>query len=347
MAQPIKYNTGTKTTGCCIRKGNYDIGIVQDREYVPTANTGFWAGYNVPSGGFVSFQNKASQGPSIYSIPNEASLVAYGEQLNLGGNYTTNESVVQRCSEFNTIALVNIEYPNIPLIDNCLLILDPGYTASYPWTGNTFFNVAGGNPTGGTLNGGVQFAQGDVFKNWADATLAYDTDNWVNVLPFGSTLTTFTINVWVNIDNSNTGNINLVSQRYSQDAFYTPEADCNFFIKGDGAGNGFNGGLRLSNTDYVVNSGGLALNSWYNLTLTYDGSNLIMYKNGVGFAITSLVPTPTSNGLDTLIGGSINGLSGGTSTDYFDGRIGVVHIYNTALDSGQVSQIYSQYASRF
>ena len=347
MAQPIKYNTGTKTTGCCVRKGNYDIGIVQNREYGPTANTGFWAGYNVPSGGFVSFQNKASQGPSIYSIPNEASLVAYGEQLNLGGNYTTNESVVQRCSEFNTIALVNIEYPNIPLIDNCLLILDPGYTASYPWTGNTFFNVAGGNPTGGTLNGGVQFAQGDVFKNWADATLAYDTDNWVNVLPFGSTLTTFTINVWVNIDNSNTGNINLVSQRYSQDAFYTPEADCNFFIKGDGAGNGFNGGLRLSNTDYVVNSGGLALNSWYNLTLTYDGSNLIMYKNGVGFAITSLVPTPTSNGLDTLIGGSINGLSGGTSTDYFDGRIGVVHIYNTALDSGQVSQIYSQYASRF
>ena len=347
MAQPIKYNTGTKTTGCCIRKGNYDIGIVQDREYGPTANTGFWAGYNVPSGGFVSFQNKASQGPSIYSIPNEASLVAYGEQLNLGGNYTTNESVVQRCSEFNTIALVNIEYPNIPLIDNCLLILDPGYTASYPWTGNTFFNVAGGNPTGGTLNGGVQFAQGDVFKNWADATLAYDTDNWVNVLPFGSTLTTFTINVWVNIDNANTGNINLVSQRYSQDAFYTPEADCNFFIKGDGAGNGFNGGLRLSNTDYVVNSGGLALNSWYNLTLTYDGSNLIMYKNGVGFAITSLVPTPTSNGLDTLIGGSINGLSGGTSTDYFDGRIGVVHIYNTALDSGQVSQIYSQYSSRY
>ena len=347
MAQPIKYNTGTKTTGCCVRKGNYDIGIVQNREYGPTANTGFWAGYNVPSGGFVSFQNKASQGPSIYSIPDEASLVAYGEQLNLGGNYTTNESVVQRCSEFNTIALVNIEYPNIPLIDNCLLILDPGYTASYPWTGNTFFNVAGGNPTGGTLNGGVQFAQGDVFKNWADATLAYDTDNWVNVLPFGSTLTTFTINVWVNIDNSNTGNINLVSQRYSQDAFYTPEADCNFFIKGDGAGNGFNGGLRLSNTDYVVNSGGLALNSWYNLTLTYDGSNLIMYKNGVGFAITSLVPTPTSNGLDTLIGGSINGLSGGTSTDYFDGRIGVVHIYNTALDSGQVSQIYSQYSSRF
>ena len=347
MAQPIKYNTGTKTTGCCIRKGNYDIGIVQDREYGPTANTGFWAGYNVPSGGFVSFQNKASQGPSIYSIPDEASLVEYGEQLNLGGSYPTRWDVLQRCSELNTIALVNIEYPEIPLIDNCLLILDPGYIASYPWTGNTFFNVAGGNPTGGTLNGGVQFAQGDVFKNWADATLAYDTDNWVNVLPFGSTLTTFTINVWVNINYPNTGNINLVSQTYSLNNIYTPENECNFFIKGDGTGNGFNGGLRVSNTDYVVNSGGLSLNSWHNLTLTYDGSNLIMYKNGINPVVFGVNQTPTTNGLDTLIGGSINGLSGGTSTDYFDGRIGVVHIYNTALNSLQVTEIYNRYAPRF
>ena len=346
MAQPIKYNTGTKTTGCCVRKGNYDIGIVQNREYGPTANTGFWAGYNVPSGGFVSFQNKASQGPSIYSIPNEASLVAYGQQLNLGGNYTTNESVVQRCSEFNTIALVNIEYPNIPLIDNCLLILDPGYTASYPWTGNTFFNVAGGNPTGGTLNGGVEFNKGNSSINYADSVLSYTTDEWVNVLPFGSALITFTINVWVNIGAGNTGNINLVSQRYSQDAFYTPETDCNFFIKGDGTGSGFNGGLRASSNDYFVNSGALSSGNWNNLTLTYDGGNLIMYVNGL-LVSNSVVPTPTSNVLDTLIGGSTNGLSSGISNDYFNGKIGVVHIYNTALDSGQVSQIYSQYSSRF
>jgi hypothetical protein len=344
MAQPIKYNTGTKTTGCCIRKGNYDIGIDQDREKGPTSNTGIWAGYNVPSGGFVSFQNKASEGPSIYSIPNSSSLIDYGKQLNLGGIYLSAGEVIQRCSEFDTIALVNIEYPNIPLIDNCLLILDPGYTASYPWTGNTFFNVAGGNPTGGTLNGGVQFAQGDVLKNWADATLAYDTDNWVNVLPFGSALTTFTINVWVFIDGAGNTNINLVSQRYSQDSIYTPENDCNFFIKGDGTGNGFSGGLRVSNNDYVVNTGNLS--GWNNLTLTYDGGNLIMYVNGSSVS-NSVVPQPTSNGLETLIGGSINGLSGGGSTDYFDGRIGVVHIYDNALDGVQVSQIFNQYVSRF
>ena len=343
MAQPIKYNTGAKTTGCCIRKGNYDIGIVPSREYGPTANTGFWAGYNVPSGGFVSFQNKASQGPSIYSIPDEASLVDYGEQLNLGGSYPTRWDVLQRCSELNTIALVNIEYPEIPLIDNCLLILDPGYTASYPWTGNTFFNVAGGNPTGGTLNGSVEFNKGNVSINYADSVLVYLTDDWVNVLQFGSALTTFTINVWVTINIAGSINTNLVSQTYSQDSFYTPEFDCNFFIKGDGS-NGFNGGLRVSGLDYVVNSGNL--NGWNNLTLTYDKVDLKMFVNGTQVSQFA-APQPTTNGLDTLIGGSINGLSGGGSSDYFDGRIGVVNIYDVALDSSQIGDLYSAYVNRF
>jgi hypothetical protein len=345
MSQPIKYNTGTKTTGCCIRKGNYDIGIVQNRDYGPTATTGFWAGYNVPSGGFVSFQNKASQGPSIYSIPNDSRLVDYGRQLNLGGSYTTPESVVQRCSELNTIVLVNIEYPDIPLIDNCRLILDPGYTASYPWGGSSFFNIAGGNPTGGTLNGSVTFVQGDVSKDWADSVLSYSTDDWVNVSPFNDTLTTFTINVWVAINNAGNINSNLVSQRYSQDSGYNPETDCNFFIKGNGTGNGFNGGLRISGNDYFVDSGNLS--GWSNLTLTYDGNELVMYVNGGVVGNVSVSQSAVTNGLDTLIGGSVNGLSGGSLPDYFRGRINVVNIYDVALDGTQIGDLYNAYVNRF
>ena len=95
-----------------------------------------------------------------------------------------------------------------------------------------------------------------------------------------------------------------------------------------------------------MNSGALSSGNWNNLTLTYDGGNLIMYVNG-SLVSNSVVPTPTTNGLDTLIGGSINGLSGGTSTDYFYGRIGVVHIYNTALNSVQVAEIWERYTPRY
>lgn len=211
--------------------------------------------------------------------------------------------------------------------------------------GSSFFNIAGGNPTGGTLNGSIVFVPGNPGKDWADSVLAYTPDNWVNVSPFSNTLTTFTINVWVSINTVGNTNINLVSQRYSQTSGYIPETDCNFFIKGNGTGNGFNGGLRVSNTDYVVNSGNLS--GWNNLTLTYDGNELVMYVNGVRVDNTIVNQTPVTNGLDTLIGGSINGLSGGGFNDYFDGRIGVVHIYDTALDAGVVSQIYSQYVSRY
>ena len=63
MAQPIKYNTGTKVTGCCIKKGNYNIGVASNYEYGPTSGSGFWAGYTIPAGGFISYQNKSSQGP--------------------------------------------------------------------------------------------------------------------------------------------------------------------------------------------------------------------------------------------------------------------------------------------
>jgi hypothetical protein len=347
MAQPIKYNTGTKTTGCCIRKGNYDIGIVQNREYGPTANTGFWNGYDVPSGGFVSFQNKASQGPSIYSIPDEASLVEYGEQLNLGGSYPTRWDVLQRCSELNTIALVNIEYPEIPLIDNCLLILDAGYTASYPWTGTSWGNIAGGSITGGTIIGSVVFDKGISGKNYSDSRLVYAQDVWTEVLPFGGTLSNFTINAFIIINSFGNQNSNLVSQRYSQDLFYTPETDCNFFIRGNVAGNGFEGGFRVGGVDYVVDTGNVPLGGMINISLTFDGSELIIYLNGAQKGTLTISPTLVSNNLNTIIGGSVNGLSGGSLPDYFRGRINVVNIYDTALDAGAVSQIYSQYSSRF
>lgn len=346
MAQPIRYNTGTKTTGCCIRKGNYDIGVVQNRAYGPTATTGFWNGYDVPLGGFVSFQNKASQGPSIYSIPDEASLVDYGAQLNLGGSYTTRQEVLQRCSELNTIALVNIEYKELPSIDNNILTLDAGYTASYPWTGTNWGNIAGDSITGGTIIGSVIFDKGTSGKNYSDSRLVYVQDVWTEVLPFGGVLSNFTINVFMSPSTPGNQNSNLVSQRYSQDSGYTPETDCNFFIRGNVTGDGFEGGFRVSGVDYSVDTGTIG-SGMKNISLTFDGSELIIYLNGGQKGTLTISPTLVSNNLNTIIGGSVNGLSGGSSLNYFAGRINAVNIYDVALDSSQIGDLYNAYVNRF
>ena len=348
MAQAIKYNTGaTKTTGCCIRKGNFDVGIVPTYIYGPTETTGFWAGYDVPSGGFDSFQNKAAQGPSIYSISGVTELVKYGENLNLGGVYDTPEAVIQRCAELNTIVMTNIEYPEIPSIDNCVLLMDFGYTASYPWTGNTIYDISGGEVSGGTSYTELTWGTGST-SNYSGAYLQNNLENWVIIPPFNTELNTFTINIWISTDTFNGSNSNVLSQRYSQDLGFTPETDCNFFIRGNSSSDGFEGGFRISNQDYIVNTGIFPITDWTNLTLTYDGNTLTMYVNGVVIEenVTGISPLLT-NGLDTLLGGSTNGLPGNNTSDYFNGRINVFGMYNTALDTTQVSELYTAYSSRF
>jgi hypothetical protein len=346
MAQPIKYNTGAKTTGCCIRKGNYDIGIVQGRQYGPTVNTGFWNGYDVPSGGFVSFQNKASQGPSIYSIPSESDIVAFGRQLNIGSGLNTPEAVMEACLTTNTIALVNIEYPELPSIDNNILTLDAGYTASYPWIGASWGNIAGGSITDGTIIGSVVFDKGTSGKNYSDSRLVYPRDVWTEVLPFGRTLSNFTINAFIIISSFGNQNSNLVSQRYSQDLLYTPETDCNFFIRGNVDGDGFEGGFRVSGVDYSVDTGAIGSGA-KNISLTFDGSELTIYLNGVRKEDLTISRTLVSNNLNTIIAGSVNGLSGGSSPDYFSGRINAVNIYDVALGSSQIGDLYNAYVNRF
>jgi hypothetical protein len=350
MAQAIKYNTGaTKTTGCCIRKGNFDVGIVPTYPYGPTDATEFWAGYDVPSGGFVSFQNKAAQGPSIYSISGVTELVKYGENLNLGGVYNTPEAVIQRCAELDTIVMTNIEYPEIPLIDNCVLLMDFGYTASYPWLGDNIYDISGGEISGGTIYSATTgFWTSGTTTNYSDSYFSSPGENWFIIPPFSGPLNTFTINIWVQPGAFQSEYENLFSQRYSQDSIYTPENNCNFFIRTNTNLNGYEGGFRISNTDYTVDTGNITAANWVNVTLTYDGISLSMYLNRVFVQSTpALFSSLSSNNLDTLLAGSINGLTGNSIDEYFSGRINAFHIYNKALNSIQVEELYDAYSSRF
>jgi len=349
MANPFKYNTGTKTTGCCIRKGNYDIGIVTQREYGPTSSSGFWAGTPIAPGGFASFQNKASQGPSIYAIPDVVGLVAYGKNLNIG-TITTYDQVLLACATTSSIALININYPEISKPDNSLFLLDAGYVPSYPWSNTTWYSVAGGSVTGGTLQGSTIWNSGgtDYASSYMSMASGNHTD-WVNAVTFGSALTTFTIDVWVNpagilASNSWDTNVNVVGQQYAVGG--TVQTDCNFLIRGNGV-DGFEGVVRVGSTDKIATFGAITTDIWNNLTLTYNGSKLISYVNGSSVTTTTAGVTLASNGLDTLIGGTINAQTGLPDNYYFDGFIGVVNVYNAALSVAEIGVNYNAYLPRY
>ena len=349
MAQPIKYNAGSKTLNCCIKKGYYDIGVIPSYAYGPTSGTGFYAGYTIPSsGGFVSYQNKASQGPSIYSIPSVNDLVAFGENLNIGSQ-TTPEDVIYACRNTDSIALVNIDYIELPSIDNNILTLDPGYTASYPWKNIDWYDISG-NGIIGTLTGATYFSTGTSTYNYSDSRIGFTAstvDSMVLVPAFASALDIFTVNIWINSSGNGYGtNINVIGQQYSTVCGgYTPQDDCNFLIRGNGS-NGYEGLIRVSNAEYTVNIGGGG-SGWKMLTLVYTGNELLAYENG-NLVNNQLVGIYTnfSNGLQTIIGGTTNACINQASANYFEGSISAVNIYNIALSSGEISSLYSQYGSQ-
>jgi hypothetical protein len=352
MAQPIKYNVGSITAGCCIRTGNYDIGVNPNYAYGPTASTGFWAGYPpgtpIPTGGFISYQNKASQGPSIYSIASVNEIVEYGQNLDIGVQNTP-EDVLYACANLNTIALVNIDYPEIPTNNN-KLTLDAGYTASYPWMNLNWWNVSGSATLKGELTGNTTFVSGASANNYSDSYLNMPSsfENAMVLVPnFGSQLNQFTVNVWVYVTTGQGFNAaqNVVGQQYSTAINNQPQTQCNFLIRGNGS-NGFEGLVRDGGTNYTVNFGIMPTGAWRMLTLTYNGTDLTSFvntnlvdNNNIGPVILTL-----DNGLQTIIGGTTNAYANlGNPTGYFDGRINVVNIYDRALDSGEISQLYSNY----
>jgi len=348
MAQPIKYNTGAKVTGCCIKKGNYNIGVVQNYEYGPTSSSGFYAGYpsgtTIPTGGFVSYQNKASQGPSIYNIPSVDDLVYFGTQLNLGASASSPEAVIGACIKIPTIALVNIDYPELPLIDNNILTLDAGYTSSYPWLDPNWFDVAGGTVTQASLSGGTTWFSGDSNYNYSDSYLFMNGavgGQWADCPAFGSALQEFTISVWINSSAPNFSNRACVVGQ-----IYGAQTNSNFAIRGNGT-NGYEGYIRLANTNYTVNFGVSPGGGFRNYVFTFDGTNtMTAYLDGTQVG-TAAGPSGTliSNGLKTVIGGNDTGTPG-SNPDTFNGFINNVVIYNTALDGTQISQLYDVYRTQ-
>ncbi len=83
------------------------------------------------------------------------------------------------------------------------------------------------------------------------------------------------------------------------------------------------------------NVGEVSINKWVSVIGTYDGSNIRLYYNGVelgsGTAQTGSIETSTA---------SLK--IGSRGTEHIDGKISNASIWNTALTSSQVTELYSE-----
>ena len=80
----------------------------------------------------------------------------------------------------------------------------------------------------------------------------------------------------------------------------------------------------------VIGSASLPVNSWAHVALTYDGANLRLFVNGVQVIATALSSAiTTSTGVLRIGGNSV-------WSEFFQGRIDEVRIYNRALTAGEI-----------
>ena len=209
-----------------------------------------------------------------------------------------------------------------------VLNLDASNASSYSGNGNIWYDLSGNNinatfgtssPTYSNLNGGIFN-----FDGTQDMTLALDD------LPYGNTR--FTLNAWAKATVTNLA-CNLIiaygNATYDQTRFLG-SCDGKFQF------GGFGGGVHD-----VQSSIDFPLNTWVNMTGTYDGSTAILYVNGVEISRKSI------NNWNTVKQSGYIGKQVGGLTQRWNGSISNVQLYNRVLLPSEILANYNALKSRF
>jgi hypothetical protein len=108
-------------------------------------------------------------------------------------------------------------------------------------------------------------------------------------------------------------------------------------VGGNASGTQISGGFYNSGSGFVNPTAvNVSSNTWYNLTYTWDSSNLILYVSGSSNAAVTSSDVATSSGLAYRIG---RGYDAGATT-FITGEVGQILIYNRALTSAEVLSNY-------
>lgn len=227
-----------------------------------------------------------------------------------------------------------MSYSNGPRIvtDGLVLYLDAGNSKSYPGSGSVWNDLSGNN-NNGTL------ANGPTFSSENKGSIIFDgtNDNIIvsNISNFNQT-SGITVSVM----------IYATAKMGSYDTFISKYTNVN-------AGtDGLKWILRMENykVSWYTNTGSfsnvlsnatLSLNQWYYLTGVFNGTQRIIYINGV--------LDNSNNTTGTLIDNSLTPVRLGSSGigEYFKGNITSSTIYNRALSPTEILQNYNALKGRF
>jgi hypothetical protein len=221
--------------------------------------------------------------------------------------------------------------------DGMVLHLDAANSASYPGTGTTWTDLTGNGNNATLVN--TSYNSGNSGTIDFNGTTAYAQINNASTLGMTGELT---LSVWY-FTGSNLGtglDAIYLKGRTDVDA-YNPFLMVNGSYSWTGSS-----GRSLFSPDVGV----IAANTWYNITVTHvSGSLPIVYRNGVNVNSSYTLSWGPST-VPLAVNASPVGIARDIPRGYqsvFNGRIGVIQLYNRALNSTEVLQYFNATKSRY
>jgi hypothetical protein len=220
------------------------------------------------------------------------------------------------------------------IADGLVFNMDPANRAStIPSTSTTkTFNTLDTSISGSIITDGTWEAGSPPSFDF-DGSDGYIQTNYAA----GNNLSIFTINVWFKVDNASYNFSTLVSSRIN--GISTSKG---FDLYVGSSGTGILTARIYQNAGTLVETGNvIANNQWNNAVMSYDGSTLFLYLNGLFINSTS-ANYSTSNA--NIVFGRWNA---DVSSTFANGNIGTTQIYNRALSANEVLHNYNALKSRF
>ncbi|MEN9328307.1 MAG: hypothetical protein RI947_1115 [Candidatus Parcubacteria bacterium] len=218
-------------------------------------------------------------------------------------------------------------------------------TTAYDASGNSYNGtITPGNNTGDNDTAGT-CSSGTTTEMWNDGTTgkynsSLDFDGTNDYVDMGDRdiLNAITVSAWIYWDAATT-NDGIVSKRTG-----TEVAGDWAFRMSDNGDNKLEwmvwSGVDSSNNDYSI--GTISTGAWHHVAVTFDNAN-----NNTKFYIDGVLDSTDTSGTNDIADTSETLKIGaaGQSSDYFDGRIDDVRIYNYPLTAAQIKTTYNDGSS--